>query len=127
MYRLIVISILIISLSCEKDEINGPDKKILGKWKLIETGKWPDMEPPTAEVYHYFYSDSTTMQYDVGLNSRITCDYWVDTVLHVIQYDIAPDPVHYMSYYKFYENKLQLDFITYDGDHPTRIYIRVPF
>jgi hypothetical protein len=129
MNRLFFISVLLIFLSCEKDkdEVLGPDKRILGKWKLIETGKWPYMEQPTAEVYQYYYSDSSTIQYDVGLNSRDTCDFWVDTVLHLIQYDITPNPIHYMYNYKFYDNKLQLDFITYQGDHPTRIYQRMPF
>lgn len=127
MCRLIVISLLLISLSCEKDEIHGPDKKILGKWKLIATGKWPNMELPSAEVYQYYFSDSTTMEYDFGLNSHTKCDYWIDTVLHLMQYDITPNPIHYMYHYEFYDNKLQLDFINYQGDHPTRIYKRMPF
>ena len=127
MNKIIIISALLIILSCEKDEVLGPDKKILGKWKLIETGKWPKMEQPTAEVYSYFCSNNTTIQYDVGLNSRDTCDYWIDTVLHVIQYNITPNPIHYMFNYEFNDNKMRLDFITYDGSHPTRIFQRMPF
>jgi hypothetical protein len=127
MKKLLFITFLIITLSCEKEEILSPDKRIIGKWKLIGTGKWPNMEQPTADVYLYFYPDSTMIEYDVNLDSRTKCDYWVDSVLHIIQYGITPMPIHYMDDYTFYENKLRLDFLTYDGDHPTRIYQRIIF
>jgi hypothetical protein len=123
MYKQIIVIFFLVFLSCEKEEILSPDKKILGKWKLIETGTWPYLERPTSDVYLLFYHDSIMMQYDAHLKSKNYCDYWVDSVLHLIQYDVNPTPIHYMINYTFYENKLRLD----RNEDYTRIYQRMPF
>lgn len=84
LYVIIVFAYLIFCIQgCEKiANETDPNKIILGKWKMVEMGNWPNMEPveETGDYIEYL-TDSVKIEYapDLGKAYKI---YWIDTILH---------------------------------------------
>jgi len=120
--------ILIMLCSCEKNKINpDPAIAIWGKWEIIEIGNYPNMEAYPAKEYIEYLPDSIIgiYNYDTKEYKYSNYKYWIDSLYYEsIDYEEGRELV-IERYYKFYDDKLRLDYKNMIAMHQTAIYKRV--
>jgi hypothetical protein len=81
--RLIILLFLFSLFGCEKiANETDPSKIILGKWRLIEMGNWPNMDSYQDDGYIKFLPDSVKIEYAPDLNEYTHKKYWIDSLLN---------------------------------------------
>ncbi|MCK9450042.1 MAG: hypothetical protein M0Q41_13850 [Bacteroidales bacterium] len=127
MKKLIFAAILTIFVSCNKDEpytpTSDPKQAILGKWELIELGVGGVTEPYKANRSIEYLEDSTMIYYYYDTKEYIVfdCIYWIDSLLCHGSYD-KTIVIEYS--YKFYEDKMWLQYVNFFSTFDTFIYQR---
>lgn len=118
----------ITAFSCRKDPIEtNPAKAILGKWEIMEIGNWPDMSPYSASEYVEYLPDSIFRVYNYTTKEYLYSNerYWIDSVLHKsIKREDGLILIRTFKY-KFYDNKLRLDYENMLAQFNTFIYKRI--
>jgi|AGTN01.3.fsa_nt_gi hypothetical protein len=127
MKETILLIIMAMFVSCNKDETyippSDPKQAILGKWELIERGVGGVTEPYKANRYIEYLADSTMVYFYYDTNEYVVSDaiYWIDTLLYHGSHDKAI-VIEYS--YKFYEDKMWLQYINMFATFDTFIYQR---
>jgi hypothetical protein len=108
-----------LTLSCEKtnDEAD-PAKIILGKWEMIEFGRWPSMEKVDTQGNYIEYLKDSVVVVPIDISKSYTLKYWIDTVLH-------EGTVIYKYEFSDKNQKMRLDFASGIADFPTSIWKRI--
>jgi len=108
---------LITVYGCNKDKPyippSDPKKAILGKWKLLQMGNYPNMTnvPKSAEYIEY-KPDSVLLQ--VSSDGEVyPMKYWIDSLCHEGVFIEGIPPLILDYRYVFYEDKLRLDVLGY--------------
>ena len=102
-----------MNTGCKKEEYNPPSdpaKAILGKWETIEMGNWPNMQPIKDVGYREYLSDSILREYNYNSKTFFYKKYWIDSLLHEGVKAGNGSLITTTFTYKFYEDKLRLDF-----------------
>jgi hypothetical protein len=127
MKKLFFAIILTILVSCNGDEPYtppaDPKKAILGKWELIEKGSGGVTEPVKATRYVEYLENSTMGYYYYDTKEYIVPDaiYWIDSLFYQGSYDKT---IFIEHFYKFYEDKMWLQYINIFATFDTFIYQR---
>jgi hypothetical protein len=127
-----LIFIAIVSLSiqaCDKiAKETDPAEIILGKWRTVEIGNWPNMFSVQDDGYIEYLPDSTKVEYAPDLDKNTYKTYWVDSLVHEVIYnDIEDKRTIIFNYkYEFYnKNKSMRLNITIPAMNKTSIYKRI--
>jgi hypothetical protein len=110
-----VLSIILLIISCERIENEtDPAKIIIGKWRIVEMGNWPNMEAVEQQSgYDEYLSDSIKLEYSSNSKEPMQKIYWIDSLLNECIYD--QDEHRYFNTgrfkYEFFHknNKMRLD------------------
>lgn len=127
MKKLIFTIILTIFVSCNGDEPYtppaDPKKAILGKWELIEKGSGGVTYPYKANRYIEYLENGTMGYYYYDTKEYIVPDaiYWIDSLFYQGSYDKT---IFIEHSYKFYEDKMWLQYINIFATFDTFIYQR---
>ena len=127
MKKLIFAAIFIVLISCNKEDPyappSDPKQAILGKWELIEKGVGGVTEPYKSNRYIEYLEDSTMAYFYYDTNEYVVFNaiYWIDTLL----YHGSHDKTIVIEYsYKFYKDKMWLQYINMFATFDTFIYQR---
>jgi hypothetical protein len=127
MKKLIFAVILTFFASCNDDELyippSDPKKAILGKWELIEKGSGGVTYPYKANRYIEFLENGAMGYYYYDTKEYIVPDaiYWIDSLFYQGSYDKT---IFIEHSYKFYEDKMWLQYINIFATFDTFIYQR---
>ncbi|MDO5666143.1 MAG: hypothetical protein Q4G63_12940 [Bacteroidia bacterium] len=116
-------------MACEKEEPYSPpsDPKqiILGKWEIIERGVGDVTEPYKSIRCVEYLADGRMAYYYYDTKEYIVSDgiYWIDG--EFLYWGSQDKSLVYRYSYKFYEDKMWLQYITISATFDTFIYQRI--
>ena len=126
MNRYFILVLFMIFVNCESPEELTPQEKVLGKWEIIQMGKWPDMFLVENNDYSVFYPDSVLIEYIHTSKGYLASSkkYWIDSLFNISQLN---NGTNYLTQYTydFYDNSLRLDIANDSINSYTIIYRRI--
>jgi hypothetical protein len=81
-YIIFIIFLILCFQACEKiANETDPAKIVVGKWRLVEMGNWPVMNPVQDDGYMEFFPDSTKIEHGKDPGDITNKIYWIDSLL----------------------------------------------
>lgn len=99
----LILSIVLFSQSCKKEPIEtDPQKLILGKWELVESGNWPDMDQLPIVGFYEYLPDSLLRYFQYEENEYTwETQYWMNDSSLFIFMGSAPNGIEFWDRYSY--------------------------
>lgn len=99
----LILSIVLFSQSCKKEPIEtDPQKLILGKWELVESGNWPDMDQLPIVGFYEYLPDSLLRYFQYEENEYTwETKYWMNDSSLFIFMGSAPNGIEFWDRYSY--------------------------